>query len=194
MEPPLAHPAAVPLPVAAATAPLPEMAAAAREPRPPRSRRVEPEPRPEARVKPWMGWLLLATMVVGLIAGGLIAREQLLEALPSTAKLYALLGFGEEAAGEGLALENVTSVRRRVDGDRMLIIKGEVANVGDGPRPVPLLRASLTDAQGQELLFWVFETGESQLEPGARTAFETQYTNPPEGGANLSIGFEARPH
>jgi len=137
-----------------------------------------------------VGWGVLAVLVGGVIAGGLVARDTIIEVAPQSEKVYHLLGLiPEEVPGEGLALEDVNSIRRKVGDDRVLVLTGEVANVSQKIRRVPRLRASLTDSSGQELAFWLFSVEETELEPGARARFETSTENPPVDGTQLSIGF-----
>ena len=137
-----------------------------------------------------VGWGILAVLVGGVVAGGLIARDTIIEVAPPSEKVYHLLGLiPEEVPGEGLALEDVNSIRRKVGDTRILILTGEIANVSQKSRKVPRLRASLTDSSGQELAFWLFSVEETELEPGARAHFETSTENPPADGTQLSIGF-----
>ena len=91
---------------------------------------------------------------------------------------------GREEFGE----DDPETVRRLVDGDRVVVIEGLVVNVSDRTRRVPPLSASLTDAEGVELDRWTFEAADATLAPGGTTKFETVAKNPPREG-NLSIDF-----
>ncbi|MFQ6018562.1 MAG: DUF3426 domain-containing protein [Kiloniellaceae bacterium] len=137
-----------------------------------------------------VGWSLFLLVAGGLVAGFLIGRQQIVATVPAAAKLYELVGLPGAAAGAGLELRGVTSVRRLVDGERLVVIEGLVANVSKTTRPVPLLRASLTDADGEELKRWTFATAETTLSPGGTASFQTSAKNPPREG-NLAIDFVA---
>lgn len=141
-----------------------------------------------------IGWIALAVVVVALIAGALLGREQIVALVPEAAGLYQAVGLMPPATpatvGEGLELRDVTSVKRLVDGQQTLLIEGVIVNVSDRPQQVPQLRASVTDANGTELTHWLFSANGKELEPGASTTFQTS-TESPSGGVNLSLIFVA---
>ncbi len=138
-----------------------------------------------------IAWGALGAVVVLLIGTLWFGRDAIVVAMPEAARFYELFGVGEEAPGEGLALQDVTSVRRTFDGQRRLIIEGVVANVSKSDRQVPTLRASLHDAAGQELAAWYFSTDVKKLSPGERTTFSTLAQSPPDGATELTINFVA---
>ena len=138
-----------------------------------------------------IAWGAFAAVVV-LLAGSLwLGRDAIVVAMPEAARFYELFGVGGEPPGEGLALQDVTSVRRTFDGQRRLIIEGVVANVSESDRPVPTLRASLKDSAGKELAAWFFSTDVKKLSPGERTTFSTLAQSPPDGATELTINFVA---
>ncbi len=134
------------------------------------------------------GWILFLVVVTGLAAGFYFGRAQLVAMVPQMTRLYDLVGLSAEPTELGLELRDVKSVRRLVDGDRVVVIEGLVVNVSGQTRRVPPLRASLTDAKGVELDRWTFEAADASLAPGGATGFETVAKNPPREG-NLSIDF-----
>ncbi len=134
------------------------------------------------------GWILFLVVVTGLAAGFFFGRAQLVAMVPQMTRLYDLVGLSADSAELGLELRDVKSVRRLVDGDRVVVIEGLVVNVSDQTRRVPPLRASLTDAEGVELDRWTFKAADATLAPGGTTEFETVAKNPPRAG-NLSIDF-----
>ncbi len=138
-----------------------------------------------------VGWLAFLLVVVGLGAGLYFGRGQIVAAVPAAADLYRLAGISFEVPlGEGLELREVKSVRRLIDGQRVVVIEGLVANVSDQPRPVPKLRASVTDATGTQVEEWIFSAMAENLPPGGVTQFETSTRNAPREGS-LGIDFVA---
>lgn len=135
-----------------------------------------------------VGWVLFLVVVTGLAAGFYFGRAQLVAMVPQMTRLYDLVGLSAESAELGLELRDVKSVRRLVDGDRVVVIEGLVVNISGQTREVPPLSASLTDAEGVELDRWTFEAADATLAPGGTTEFETVAKNPPREG-NLSIDF-----
>jgi hypothetical protein len=142
------------------------------------------ERRPVSRV---VGWALLALFTLALAGGLVVARETIVALAPGTAAYYAKLGL-ESLAGAELELRDVTSVRRRVDGTRKLVVKGVIVNTSEHAVAVPQLQASLTDAGGATLASWVFAADSSELPAGGVTTFETTASDPPREG-NLSLVF-----
>ncbi len=198
---PAAKPAAKPEPTpepAAKPKPAPEPAAKpepAPEPvdtgeRGPRRTASKPPRRARERRQASLavGWVLFRVGVTGLAAGVSCGRAQLVAMVPQMTRLYDLVGLSAESAELGLELRDVKSVRRLVDGDRVVVIEGLVVNVSGQTRRVPPLSASLTDAEGVELDRWTFEAADATLAPGGATEFETVAKNPPREG-NLSIDF-----
>ncbi len=123
------------------------------------------------------GWASLAILIAVLGIAGYFGRDAIVERVPQTARLYELVGLAPSAPGEGLTLE--FSLRRQeVEGEQMLIIEGVIANVSERPRPVPPLRASLIDSQGQEITHWDFTVPTDALPPGDTTTFETSTPAP----------------
>lgn len=134
------------------------------------------------------GWALYVVVVVALAAGFYFGRAPLVAMAPGMARLYDLVGIEDEAVELGLELRDVKSVRRLIDGERVVVIEGRVVNLSGADRQVPPLRASVTDAEGEELDRWTFRAERARLAPGGSTGFETVAKNPPREG-NLSIDF-----
>lgn len=134
-----------------------------------------------------VGWVLLVVFVLGVAGGLVVAREQIMAFAPGTAVYYESVGLGTKG-GTGLDLRDVTSIRRTIDGERRLIVKGVIVNTSDRTLAVPKLRASLVDPDGAELGNWIFAADSSELPPGGVTTFETVAADPPREG-NLNLVF-----
>lgn len=151
------------------------------------SKPARPRPKPP-RVSLAVGWALYAVVVIGLASGFYYGRAPLIAMVPEMTRLYDLVGLKEEAFELGLELRDVKSVRRLIDGERVVVIEGMIVNLSDRDRQVPPLRASVTDAEGIELDRWTFEAASAGLPPGGTTRFETVAKNPPREG-NVFIEF-----
>lgn len=134
------------------------------------------------------GWLLLLIVVAGLGALFYLGQSQIVARLPQSERLYVALGLREAPPGTGLELRDVTSERRVVRGEQVVVIAGRVANASEEVKAVPPLEARLVDSQGKELNRWVFSAARTSLPPGASTDFETTARNPPREG-RLAIDF-----
>ncbi len=160
------------------------------------SRRAFAKPARPQRKKPRVslavGWVIYAVVAIGLASGFYFGRAPLVAAIPEMTRLYDLLGLEEEPFDLGLELREVKSVRRLIDGERVVVIEGLVVNLSTQDRQVPPLSASVTDAEGIELDRWTFHAESASLAPGATTRFETVAKNPPREG-NLGIDFVFEP-
>lgn len=136
-----------------------------------------------------LGWVLFLAVVAALAGGFYFGQQQIVARVPAMARLYDLVGLGAAASADlGLELREVTSAPRLVDGTRVVVIEGLIANVADGDRDVPALRARLLGSDGKSLDQWTFEAEIKRLPPGGTTRFATTAQNPPRDG-RLSIEF-----
>ena len=146
-------------------------------------------PRPkQPQVSLAAGWALYAVVVIGLASGFYYGRAPLVAMVPEMTRLYDLVGLKDAVFELGLELRDVKSVRRLVDGKRVVVVEGLVVNLSKEDRQVPPLSASVTDAEGVELDRWTFQAASARLPPGGTTRFETVAKNPPREG-NLAIDF-----
>lgn len=139
-----------------------------------------------------LGWLLLVAVIAVLLGGGWYYRGQVVEAVPELRQVYDLLGVPLEAGHPGVVLEDVTTQVNTVDGNRVMTITGEVGNVSDQSREVPLLVATVTDKTGAVLLEWRFEAGRGVLGPGETVTFETRREAIPHGELAVTVDFVLR--
>ncbi len=151
------------------------------------SKPARPQPR-QPRVSLAVGWAIYAVVLIGLVSGFYYGRAPLVAMVPEMTRLYDLVGLKDEAFELGLELREVKSVRRLIEGERVVVIEGQVVNVSNEDRQVPPLRASVTDADGVELDRWIFQAESASLAPGGSTRFETVAKIPPREG-NLGIEF-----
>jgi len=137
------------------------------------------------------GWLLFLLLLAALAAAAWYWRDRVVAAVPQAAQVYAWLGVDVAAPSDGrLELANYTVVRRLVEGERKLVVSGEVANRTAETVTVPTIRARVLDESGNEILFWDFQAAESELAPGATTRFESMHEHPDYAGElDVEIGF-----
>ncbi len=147
---------------------------------------VSSEPRPPSRVVSW-ALLALVALVVAVAGGLLVARDKVVARYPDAGAYYAMLGLSN-SVGTALELRDVTSVRRTVDGEPRLIVKGVIVNKTNQTLAVPKLQASLVDPDGEPWGNWIFAADSSELPPGGVTTFETSAAQPPPEG-NLNLVF-----
>lgn len=167
--------------------------AAVAEARVPPPRRRPPPPK-KKRGGVAVGWLLLLLLIAGAGAVGWFERQRIVTQFPQLADAYVLLGVPLEAPGPTFELSGVTVESDVVAGETVVTVRGQVANISDGKREVPALRAQLLGGDGEVVVEWLFEAPQSELDAGGVVAFESQTKNPPPEAQGVSVSFaRARP-
>ena len=129
-------------------------------------------------------------LVVLLIAGGVLARQPVVAAMPDLAGLYALIGLDVNL--RGLEFRNMTATRDIENGRPVLIVKGEIANVASSDNAVPPIRLALR-AGRQEIYAWSVESPRRALSAGETAQFSTRLPTPPPGANDIEIRFTRNP-
>lgn len=132
----------------------------------------------------WLAVLLILLILTGLVLG----RNELVALAPQTAPFYQRLGLPVVQA-IGLELADVVSERLAEDEKDILRITGTVRNVAGVERMVPDLRVALLDAAREEVLVERVEMPQSLLADGADAQFSVDFVDPPASARNFSITF-----
>ncbi|MFN8720410.1 MAG: MJ0042-type zinc finger domain-containing protein [Rhodospirillales bacterium] len=129
---------------------------------------------------------VLGVMVVAAV----LAREQIVQVWPASARLYAVAGLNVEAPGTGLILQNIRSEQRFEEATPVLRVTGQVANVSQTAREVPEIRAVSLDAQRRPIQSWKFTATPTRLLPGEVATFDTVQKEPGENVAQVTVSFD----
>jgi hypothetical protein len=82
------------------------------------------------------------------------------------------------------------AVERAFDGPTpILLVSGEVRNIGRDDKAVPPVRISLRDAQSREIYEVVTSVGEAPLGAGGAAPFQIRVENPPADAVDLEATF-----
>jgi len=130
-----------------------------------------------------------ALLILGCAMGAVGARETIVKAVPSAARIYAALGLPVNL--RGLALDNV---RTNIfdSGDRkVLIVEGAIVNLRDSSRETPNMRIALRGLNKQELYVWTAPAPKARLGPNEEVAFRTRLAAPPDGVSDVLVRFAA---
>ncbi|MCC9620778.1 zinc-ribbon domain-containing protein [Thalassospira sp. MA62] len=106
--------------------------------------RNNPKPQPKKK-KGVVGWIVFLVIVVGIVAGGYFAKDPLIKLWPPIAKVYDMVGLAVPHVGEGLDIRELPPTREEEDGVDVLVVRAEVVNIVDEPRPLPYLLIELLD-------------------------------------------------
>ena len=117
---------------------------------------------------------LLAASVILLVAGVGVTRRPLTKLWPATDRLYRAVGMVDEVAGQGLELHNVHALLDTSPKGSGLTIQADVVNTSEGPRKVPLLKASVIQGSNPDKVF-TFNSGVTTLPPQGTVAVKTSF-------------------
>ncbi len=152
-----------------------------------KSARIQYATKRALRFKKLGGWASLGVCALLPFIFALVAPEATVMAAPMTAKFYQKLGWTVNIYG--LDIRRVEQQNKNIDGQHILMVKGEISNSTNDVRKIPSLRFVLNDADGKELYSWTLDTTSRPLRPGETTAFSTRIAAPPELANNLQIRF-----
>ncbi len=136
-----------------------------------------------------IGWLALA-LVVLVIAGAVVGRNEIVAQVPEAASIYRKLGLSVTVPF-GLEFRDVTSTRLDEGGVAVLVVEGEIVNITGGSRTVPSVRVALLDEAKRELEHEIVAAAERAVDGGETTRFVARMVNPPEQARNFSVTFAA---
>lgn len=151
------------------------------------------------------GWYSLAGFIVALVSSLLIFQTSISTLWPPSQKLYHMLGMshnGLASSADGTAdqapkiplnelfkIGDTLPSKVTSGGVTTLKVEGSIANLTDKTRPLPLLKISLKDTQGQILREWTFKANTATISPDEKVPFTTSLPHPPENATSISVTF-----
>jgi predicted Zn finger-like uncharacterized protein len=135
-----------------------------------------------------VAWLV-ALLVVLVLAGAVIGRNEIVASFPESAPIYRALRL-PLAAQPGLEFGDVNPKRLVEGGVSVLVFEGEIVNLSKEQRHVPPIRVILLDDGGRQLQGETFSSKDASLDAGGKTTFSGRLVNPPSQARNYSITFD----
>jgi predicted Zn finger-like uncharacterized protein len=182
-------------PAAAERAPAALRLATINAPAPVRTAPPEPRPRAPARSRRGPVAALLLLVLALAAAGGWLARDRVVAALPWLQPIVERLTPATRAAGlpETLVLDRVESARVVESGRDVVLVQGVVRNAGDGARLLPAVLVTLKDADGRPLKAQAHRLAEAELASGGAAAFSVRVLDPPPAAERYDVTFLTAP-
>lgn len=142
---------------------------------------------PADRVGP-MSWIVPLGLAGAVAMATVAARTTVVRIAPRSAVLF-------EAAGLPVNVSDVTfrnvSAQFAPDGDRrVLLVQGEVENIGRRDAHAPPMRVAVQDASGQAVYSWTTRPPQRRIGAGERVAFLARLASPPPAAARVVVEFE----
>lgn len=134
-----------------------------------------------------VAWGATGAALAASAAGMVVFRQDVAEMWPRSASAFAALGLDVNVYG--LEFYDL-AVERAFDGPTpILLVSGEVRNIGRDDKMVPPVRISLRDSHSREIYEIVSHVGEAPLTAGAATPFQVRVENPPADAVDLEATF-----
>jgi hypothetical protein len=124
------------------------------------------------------------------IGASLVYRENVVSALPQSAKIYQFVGLPVNL--RGVVIQNVTSRIALEQGNPELTVEGEITNVTRHTAKLSRLRFAIRSENGREIYSWKASADKPVLEPGESIKFRRKLSGPPEEGHDVLVRFEAK--
>lgn len=146
-------------------------------------------PSPEARRPSAQGRIgaAAAALCLALAAAAIVSRAQIVEALPETARLYAMIRLPVNL--RGLDFRSTRSEVMGSGNDALLVVEGEIANVTSGAVSVPPIEIALRDGQGHALYTWTNDPPRQTLEAAETARFRARLASPPAESRQVLVRF-----
>jgi len=158
-------------------------------PIPPGSGLPVPVRRPRSNA-PLIATFTFVGVLFMMLVGAVVAREQIVQAWPASARLYAVAGLSTDAPGTGLVLQSIRSEQRFEGAVPVLRVTGQVANISQQAREIPEIRAVSLDAQRRPIQSWKFTATPTRLLPGEVATFDSIQREPGENIAQVTVSFD----
>ena len=131
----------------------------------------------------------LVVFIIAVTTAALFMRQTLVHYFPPANMLFMMVGLPADTLGYGLEIMTPKTSQNLDGKDRVLEIKGEIENTTGKVADLPMLKATLRNSKGEDLLSWTFEAKDPRVLPGEKVGYKTEYRNPPRGSTGLSITF-----
>ncbi len=160
--------------------PAPSAAAKFRQQQADRMRREQTR----AAIAAWTG---TGAALAASVAGMVTFRQDVAELWPRSASAFAAIGLDVNVYG--LEFYDI-AVERAFDGPTpILLVSGEVRNIGRDEKTAPPIRVSLRDSHSNEVFEIVQALDGQTIAPGGATPFQIRLENPPVDAVDLEATF-----
>ena len=137
--------------------------------------------------------IAIAAVVFFLLlgAGLFFGRSYIINLYPPAGDIFAMVGLSGEELGEGLEFNNIKSAREVEKGVDVMVVRGEIANVSDQERMVPMIRVVLLDDNKEVIQSAIAAPLKNRLPAGATIAFGAKLPEPSTLARSLEVTFTA---
>lgn len=137
-------------------------------------------------------WTGAATALAASGAGAVAFRQDVAEVWPRSASAFAVLGFDVNVYG--LEMDDLMVERSFEGATPVLVVSGEVRNIGREEKAAPPLRVTLRDPHANPLYEVVYSIHDGAIAPGQSAPFQVRLENPPLEAVDLEATFAPDAH
>lgn len=132
-------------------------------------------------------WGATGAALAASVAGAAVFRQDVAEIWPRSASAFAAVGLDVNVYG--LEFEDI-AVERAFDGATpILLVSGEVRNIGRDDKAAPPIRITLRDGHSNELFEVIHSMNGVAVPAGAGAPFQVRLENPPAEAVDLEASF-----
>lgn len=135
------------------------------------------------RVSPPIVVAALAALCLALV----IWRQDVVRLMPQTAAFFKTVGLNVNL--RKLDFEGVKVSSETVNGNRVIVIEGEITTSARKPTDIPRLRFVVQDARGADIYAWNAVLDQAVIEPGGRVPFRSRLASPPADASSIVVRF-----
>ena len=132
-------------------------------------------------------WAAMLGMLVLIVGGALVMRQDVARLWPRTAGAYAMVGLPVNLVG--LVIESQHAQPALKDGHAAVVVTGALRNVAGRPVAAPALRISLLNTAGKPVAVKIADPGGARIPPGEVRRFSVDVLDPPVSAINVEIAF-----
>ncbi len=132
--------------------------------------------------------IVFLLLITGITAGGFFLRDMVQEAIPQTKPLYDMIGLSDPL-GTGLDIQDVKSQREQDGQVDVLNVTGNIVNISEKLRMVPIIRISLFNEDNKEVQFINLTPDMAEIPAGEKMNFKGTILDPTEKAKKMEVTF-----
>jgi predicted Zn finger-like uncharacterized protein len=132
--------------------------------------------------------IVFLLLITGITAGGFFLRDMVQEVIPQTKPLYDMIGLSDPL-GTGLDIQDVQSQREQDGQIDVLNVTGNIVNISEKLRMVPLIRISLFNEDNEEVQFINLTPDMAEIPAGVKMNFKGSINDPAEKAKKMEVTF-----
>lgn len=137
----------------------------------------------------WRGLLgfVCGVVMVAALSFGFTWRDKVVAAVPPLARAFAAVGAPVNI--RGLEFRAVRASTIAENGQRALVVEGDIVSLRGSDQRVPDLRFALRRPDGRDGYVWTSAASEPRIGPGATLHFRAKLVSPPDDGHDVLVTF-----